>query len=145
MKTKSNGEGQCVVASSKETDESVSVASTSSSDLSASGDLESTRPADFTRSGSLIARQKSRGSAHLEWINLSLAKELLIPPKQWWKRFVVSFIPMGEAIFYKKARKQLLHPMSGQFVPGEFVAVMGPTGSGKTTFLNVIADGFAKE
>lgn len=38
----------------------------------------------------------------------------------------------------------LLHNISGQVKPGQFLAVMGPTGSGKTTFLTVLSNRIKK-
>ncbi len=36
-----------------------------------------------------------------------------------------------------KIDKSVLHPMSGYVAPGSVLAVMGPSGAGKTSFLNM--------
>eukprot|EP01117_Protostelium_nocturnum_P009679 TRINITY_DN3458_c0_g1_i2.p1 TRINITY_DN3458_c0_g1~~TRINITY_DN3458_c0_g1_i2.p1 ORF type:complete len:737 (+),score=278.39 TRINITY_DN3458_c0_g1_i2:136-2346(+) len=38
-----------------------------------------------------------------------------------------------------KLDKKILHGVSGKVVPGEFLAIMGPTGCGKTTLLGILA------
>eukprot|EP01087_Luapelamoeba_hula_P017490 TRINITY_DN551_c0_g1_i1.p1 TRINITY_DN551_c0_g1~~TRINITY_DN551_c0_g1_i1.p1 ORF type:complete len:671 (+),score=117.28 TRINITY_DN551_c0_g1_i1:236-2248(+) len=40
---------------------------------------------------------------------------------------------------FAKPKKEILHPMTGHFLPGRMVAIMGPSGAGKTTFLNTLA------
>jgi len=40
---------------------------------------------------------------------------------------------------FKKQPKVILHPMSGHVSPGECLAIMGPSGAGKTSLLNILA------
>lgn len=39
---------------------------------------------------------------------------------------------------YGHAEKTILYPFSGKFMAGEFWALMGPSGSGKSSFLNIL-------
>ncbi|KAL6044325.1 putative ATP-dependent permease ADP1 [Balamuthia mandrillaris] len=39
----------------------------------------------------------------------------------------------------KREKKELLHSMSGRFIPGRVAAIMGPSGAGKSTFLNFLS------
>lgn len=41
--------------------------------------------------------------------------------------------------FFRKQKKIILHPMSGHVSPGECLAIMGPSGAGKTSLLNILA------
>jgi len=47
----------------------------------------------------------------------------------------------GEKVKYmfKKQKKVILHPMSGHVSPGSVLAIMGPSGAGKTSLLNILA------
>ena len=58
-------------------------------------------------------------------------------PKSNWKHYIP---------FYPKPTKKrvLLNNISGEVKPGQFLAVMGPTGSGKTTFLTVLSNRIKK-
>jgi len=40
---------------------------------------------------------------------------------------------------FKKVNKSILHPMNGYVNPGEVLAIMGPSGAGKTSLLNILA------
>ncbi|EFC47894.1 abc transporter family protein [Naegleria gruberi] len=40
---------------------------------------------------------------------------------------------------FKKVEKQILHPMTGYVAPGSVLAIMGPSGAGKTSLLNILS------
>jgi len=40
---------------------------------------------------------------------------------------------------FKKEKRTILFPMSGHVAPGECLAIMGPSGAGKTSLLNILA------
>jgi len=40
---------------------------------------------------------------------------------------------------WTRETKSILKPMSGHFLPGRLVAIMGPSGAGKTSFLNLLS------
>lgn len=42
-------------------------------------------------------------------------------------------------LILKRSKKQLLKSVTGKFIPGHVTAIMGPSGAGKTTFLNALA------
>jgi ABC-type multidrug transport system ATPase subunit len=56
-------------------------------------------------------------------------------------RDIVYSVPGKKKRFHRKKppRRTLLHGVSGSVAPGEFLAIMGPTGCGKTTLLNVLS------
>lgn len=42
-------------------------------------------------------------------------------------------------IFFNTEEKEILHGVSGEFKSGKLVAIIGPSGAGKLTLLNVLA------
>jgi ABC-type multidrug transport system fused ATPase/permease subunit len=62
-----------------------------------------------------------------------------IPPVEiFWKDLTLD-VPVPSGAFKKKQTKQILNGISGYARPGEMLAIMGSTGAGKTSLLNVLA------
>ncbi|KAL9647271.1 hypothetical protein ABK040_012622 [Willaertia magna] len=73
----------------------------------------------------------------LEWHNLEFKVKVRPnpPPALTGKeRFAFTFKNM-----FKKVDKQILYPMNGFVQPGSVLAIMGPSGAGKTSLLNILA------
>jgi ABC-type multidrug transport system ATPase subunit len=66
-------------------------------------------------------------------INYDYEKNASTPFNLTWSQ-VNYTVPLG-----KKQTKQILHDMSGQVESGQVVAIMGGSGAGKSTMLNVLA------
>jgi ABC-type multidrug transport system ATPase subunit len=73
----------------------------------------------------------------LEWKNLEyVVKVKPRPPPE------AKLAQKLKATFARKVDKFVLHPMSGYVAPGSVLAVMGPSGAGKTSFLNMYVNTF---
>ncbi|KAG2392252.1 hypothetical protein C9374_012504 [Naegleria lovaniensis] len=74
----------------------------------------------------------------LEWHNLEYkVKVKPSPPSQIMKP--KERIGFSLKNFFKKVDKQILHPMTGYVAPGQVLAIMGPSGAGKTSLLNILS------
>jgi ABC-type multidrug transport system ATPase subunit len=71
----------------------------------------------------------------VEWRNL----EYIVKVKQSPALHAKFTEKLKGALTFKKKDKSVLYPMSGYVAPGQVLAVMGPSGAGKTSFLNILA------
>lgn len=73
----------------------------------------------------------------LEWKNLEYkVKVKKEPPSHYTSKEKMKFKFKN---VFSKTDKTILHPMSGYVEPGHVLAIMGPSGAGKTSLLNILA------
>jgi ABC-type lipoprotein export system ATPase subunit len=84
-------------------------------------------------STSIQINKSSRPPIQLEWKDLSFEVKV--------KAAVPNGVrfPASLKYMFRKTERTILFPMSGHVSPGECLAIMGPSGAGKTSLLNVLA------
>ncbi len=87
---------------------------------------------------SAFSSREPKFQATLEWKNIDYKIDIPIPPKNFFLKLLLN-LPYADRFLMGKRTVQLLHNVSGVCKPGECLAIMGPTGGGKTTLLNVLA------
>lgn len=86
-----------------------------------------------TTTGNTKSSKSSRPPIQLEWKDLHFEVKVRADPPD-----NASF-PTRIRYLFKKEKRTILFPMSGHVAPGQCLAIMGPSGAGKTSLLNILA------
>lgn len=85
-----------------------------------------------------IIHSKRKGPPKIEKA-MSSVNVKIAPSAEKRPKLEMSFSMVGVSVQHKKKKKELLAGATGEFHSGRVAAIMGPSGAGKTTFLNVIS------